>query len=99
MYIALGRVGSGPFYSGLPYHNKRLYFEVTGVKIIMSTESNISFCSPRPSSGRDPNTPVLVVSAKPLDCPPNHVLIKVERFGFSANNITYQALGEHPHFR
>ena len=65
----------------------------------MSTESNISFCSPRPSSGGDPNTPVLVVSPITLECPPNHVLIKVDRFGFSANNITYQALGEHPHFR
>jgi len=65
----------------------------------MSTEANFSLCSPRPSSGQDPNTPILVVSDKPLDCPPNHILIKVDRFGFSANNITYQALGEHPHFR
>jgi len=65
----------------------------------MSTEVNISLCSPRPSSGQDLNTTVLVISSKPLDCPINHVLIKVDRFGFSANNITYQALGEHPHFR
>ena len=65
----------------------------------MSTEVNISLCLPHPWSDQDPNTPVLIVSAKPLDCPPNHVLIKVDRFGFSANNITYQALGEHPHFR
>lgn len=66
----------------------------------MSTdETNISLCSPRPSSGQNPNIPVLVVSAKPLDCPSNHVLIKVDRFGFSANNVTYQALAEHPHFR
>ena len=65
----------------------------------MSTEVNISLCSPRTSSGQNPSTPILVVSAKPLGCPPNHVLIKIDRFGFSANNITYQALGEHPHFR
>ncbi|KAF8155594.1 hypothetical protein B0H34DRAFT_502730 [Crassisporium funariophilum] len=64
-----------------------------------STETNISLCSPRSSSGQDPNTPVIVVSPKPIFCPANHVLIKVDRFGFSANNITYQALGEHPHFR
>ncbi|KAG8790460.1 hypothetical protein FRC17_008909, partial [Serendipita sp. 399] len=31
--------------------------------------------------------------------PPNHVLLKVDRFGFSANNVTYGMLGEEPHFR
>lgn len=31
--------------------------------------------------------------------PPNHVLLKVDRFGFSANNVTYGLLGEDPHFR
>jgi len=62
-------------------------------------EDNITLASPRPSSGLDLNSPVLVTSAKPLYCPENHVIIKVDRFGFSANNVTYQALGEHPHFR
>lgn len=60
---------------------------------------NLTLCSPRPSTGLDPNNAVITRSAKPDYCPPNHVLIKVDRFGFSANNITYQSLGEHPHFR
>ncbi|KAF9555438.1 hypothetical protein CPC08DRAFT_642870 [Agrocybe pediades] len=66
---------------------------------MFDTEENVTFASPRLSSGLDPNKPVLVTSAKPIHCPANHVLIKVDRFGFSANNVTYQALGEHPHFR
>ena len=65
----------------------------------MTPEANITLSSPRPSSGQDPNAPIIAVSSKPVDCPPNHVLVKVDKFGFSANNITYQALGEHPHFR
>jgi hypothetical protein len=43
--------------------------------------------------------PVLVYTTIPTNIPLHHVLIKVDRFGFSANNITYQALGEAPHFR
>ncbi|KAF9467836.1 hypothetical protein BDZ94DRAFT_1376575 [Collybia nuda] len=62
-------------------------------------DANVTLCLPRVSSGQDPHKPVIISSPKPKDCPPNHVLIKVDRFGFSANNITYQALGEHPHFR
>ncbi|KAH7926170.1 hypothetical protein BV22DRAFT_1111900 [Leucogyrophana mollusca] len=63
---------------------------------------NVTLCHPRPSSGQCPNQAVVVRSpglflAK--DIPPNHVLIEVDRFGFSANNVTYQALGEAPHFR
>ncbi|KAH9478709.1 hypothetical protein JR316_0009169 [Psilocybe cubensis] len=60
---------------------------------------NITLSSPRLSSGQDPDNPSLVASHIPNDIPTNHVLIKVDRFGFSANNVTYQALGEHPHFR
>ncbi|KDR79940.1 hypothetical protein GALMADRAFT_116466 [Galerina marginata CBS 339.88] len=63
------------------------------------SDPNITLSSPRPSSGQDPHSPVIVVSQRPTECPQNHVLIKVDRFGFSANNVTYQALGEHPHFR
>ncbi len=37
--------------------------------------------------------------AKPAYIPDNHILLRVDRFGFSANNITYQALGEHPRYR
>ncbi|KAF8235026.1 hypothetical protein L208DRAFT_1393236 [Tricholoma matsutake] len=62
-------------------------------------DANLTLCVSRTSSGQDYPQPLLVTSPKPTDCPPNHVLIKVDRFGFSANNITYQALGEHPHFR
>ncbi|KAI0697031.1 hypothetical protein BC835DRAFT_1270944 [Cytidiella melzeri] len=59
---------------------------------------NISLCVARPSSGLNPHEPVLVSSPKP-QVPENHVLIEIDRFGFSANNVTYQALGETPHFR
>ncbi|KAJ7194225.1 hypothetical protein GGX14DRAFT_586804 [Mycena pura] len=61
---------------------------------------NVSLCFQRPSVPVSGGTTVIAVSSLPTqDLPPNHVLIKVERFGFSANNITYQALGEQPHFR
>ncbi|KAJ7506904.1 hypothetical protein B0H11DRAFT_2169905 [Mycena galericulata] len=60
--------------------------------------SNLSLCFPRPSL-KSSDAAVIASSAIPTDLPPNHVLIKVERFGFSANNVTYQALGEQPHFR
>ncbi|EGO03695.1 hypothetical protein SERLA73DRAFT_175287 [Serpula lacrymans var. lacrymans S7.3] len=64
-----------------------------------STDDNLTLCHPRPSSGQNPNQAIVVVSPTPSKLPPNHVLIKVDRFGFSANNVTYQALGEAPHFR
>lgn len=57
-------------------------------------DSNWTLCFPRGSS-----TPILVESPRPADVPAYHVLLKVDRFGFSANNITYQALGEHPSLR
>ena len=64
---------------------------------------NVTLCAPRKSVNQnDPNDAVLVTSVAPnavVDCPQNHVLIRVEKFGFSTNNITYQALGEHPNFR
>lgn len=62
-------------------------------------DTNVTLCLPRVSSGQDPHKPVLAYSPRPEEYPPNYVLVKVDRFGFSANNITYQALGEHPHFR
>lgn len=68
----------------------------------MSTVTNITLCSPRPSTTKqgDSSSPIAVKSSLDLDAIPNHhIVIKVARFGFSANNITYQALGEHPHFR
>lgn len=33
------------------------------------------------------------------DLQENQIVLRVETFGFSANNITYGLLGEHPHFR
>lgn len=60
---------------------------------------NLTLCVPRASSTEDPFNPVLVQTSTKLTIPENHVLIRVEKFGFSANNITYQALGEAPHFR
>ncbi|KDQ58503.1 hypothetical protein JAAARDRAFT_34316 [Jaapia argillacea MUCL 33604] len=63
------------------------------------TAENLTLCVPRPSSGQNPHVPVIVHSRTLKTLPENHVLIRVDRFGFSANNITYQALGEAPHFR
>lgn len=66
---------------------------------VMSLQ-NVSLCVPRASSGLDPTQPVIAVSPhSPHEIPPNHVVIRVDRFGFSANNVTYQALGEAPNFR
>ncbi|KII87808.1 hypothetical protein PLICRDRAFT_54851 [Plicaturopsis crispa FD-325 SS-3] len=64
-----------------------------------SLDDNLTLCNPRQSSGQDPNKAVLVRTPKPTHLPPNHVLIHVDRFGFSTNNITYQGLGEVPHFQ
>ncbi|KAF7312096.1 hypothetical protein MIND_00221900 [Mycena indigotica] len=60
---------------------------------------NLSFCVRRPSALDSTAEHAIVVSHPIQALPPNHVLLKVERFGFSANNITYEALGEHSHFR
>ncbi|THU84260.1 hypothetical protein K435DRAFT_971258 [Dendrothele bispora CBS 962.96] len=59
-----------------------------------STSQNLTLCFARGSS-----QPIIATSTKPTHIPENHILICVDRFGLSANNITYQALGEHPHFR
>ncbi|KAF5314712.1 hypothetical protein D9611_007027 [Ephemerocybe angulata] len=70
---------------------------------------NVTLCSPRPTASvnpqyqsrdSDPRKPVVIQTTLDITTiPANNVLIKVDKFGFSANNITYQALGEHPHFR
>lgn len=60
---------------------------------------NLTLCVPRASFKEDPHKPVLVRSQLSKKLEDNHVLIKVDKFGFSANNVTYQALGEAPHFR
>ena len=62
-------------------------------------DQNVTLCLPRPSSGGHTGSPTILTTPKPRELPQNHVLLRVDRFGFSANNITYQALGEHPHFR
>ncbi|KAJ7312985.1 hypothetical protein DFH08DRAFT_896371 [Mycena albidolilacea] len=65
-----------------------------------SSDTNFSLCFQRPSApevSRD--KAVIAAVAIPRHLPPNSILIKVDRFGFSANNITYQALGEQSHFR
>ncbi|KAJ7490727.1 hypothetical protein FB451DRAFT_1079496 [Mycena latifolia] len=66
-----------------------------------TTKTNLSLCFQRPSAHlKSRDKAVIAASSIPTtSLPPNHVLIKVDRFGFSANNITYQALGEQSHFR
>ena len=63
------------------------------------SELNMTLVLPRPSSGRNTRIPKVLRTPKPTEIPENHVLLRVDRFGFSANNVTYQSLGEHPHFR
>ncbi|KAI5120322.1 hypothetical protein M0805_000382 [Coniferiporia weirii] len=69
------------------------------------TARNLTLCVPRPSfvhaqgGSYDAREPVLVESDIPTTDKADHILICVDRFGFSMNNITYQALGEAPHFR
>ncbi|KAL0068332.1 hypothetical protein AAF712_004719 [Marasmius tenuissimus] len=57
-------------------------------------DDNWTLCFPRSSSNA-----MVVKSPKPSLVPAYHVLLKMDRFGFSANNVTYQALGEHPSLR
>jgi hypothetical protein len=73
--------------------------------------TNLTLCVPRRSSLIASAGPAehlahpTVVSSRVQDVGvggfivPNHVLLRVERFGFSANNVTYGLLGEEPHFR
>ncbi|KXN84064.1 hypothetical protein AN958_00514 [Leucoagaricus sp. SymC.cos] len=66
---------------------------------------NVTLCSPRPSAfessaNETPTSPCLVTTTiNSTILSSNHILIHIDYFGFSANNVTYQALGEHPHFR
>jgi hypothetical protein len=48
-------------------------------------DCNFTLCVPRPSSGQNPEKSIIVRSSKPNDIPPYHILINVDRFGFSAN--------------
>lgn len=54
---------------------------------------------PRPSSGQDPLNALLIDSSIPATLPTHHIVVRIDRFAFSSNNITYQALGEIAHFR
>lgn len=68
------------------------------------TVENVTLCSSRlagsSKSSAAPPAPIVVRSTLDVaKIAESHVLIEVDRFGFSANNVTYQALGEHPHFR
>ncbi|KAH7887012.1 hypothetical protein F5I97DRAFT_1094462 [Phlebopus sp. FC_14] len=65
----------------------------------MRPRENVTLCHPRHSSGKDTNQALLVRSRMPASLPPSYVVTMVDRFGFSANNIAYQALSEAPHFR
>ena len=57
----------------------------TACRRALYNDVNLTFCVPRSSSGQNPNQPVVVRTPKPKDLPSNHVLIKVDRFGFSTN--------------
>jgi len=64
------------------------------------TDHNLALAVPRFSGFSQPEvSSVLVSHQNPARLPPNHVLVRVDRFGFTANNVSYQVLGEVPHFR
>ncbi|KIK71508.1 hypothetical protein GYMLUDRAFT_66712 [Collybiopsis luxurians FD-317 M1] len=69
----------------------------------MDSNLNLTLCSPRPSVASSKSRPksVLVSSSVPSQgkLERGNIVLKVDKFGWSANNVTYQALGEHPHFR
>ncbi|KAK0203646.1 hypothetical protein DFS33DRAFT_1461240 [Desarmillaria ectypa] len=65
----------------------------------MVISTNITLCVPRPSFGQSSHVALVISRPKPANIPNNHVLLRVDRFGFSTNNATYQALREHPHYR
>ena len=70
------------------------------IPYLTMTDRNLTLAVPRISSNPEPGvSSVLVLHQNPAQLPPNHVLVRVDRFGFTANNVTYQALGEEPHFR
>ncbi|KAJ3969193.1 hypothetical protein EV361DRAFT_804297 [Lentinula raphanica] len=67
---------------------------------------NSTLCFPRPSFSSSlevssvARTSLLESSIPDAEQLQRHcILLKVDKFGWSANNVTYQALGEHPHFR
>lgn len=70
-----------------------------------SSFENVSLLIPRGHSVSPPKLrePLVVKTPVPLAgpnaLPPNHVLLKVDKFGFSSNNVTYGALGEVQHYR
>ncbi|KDQ16757.1 hypothetical protein BOTBODRAFT_106597 [Botryobasidium botryosum FD-172 SS1] len=59
---------------------------------------NVALVVPR--GGADKlSAPVIARWDVPAQLPPNHILLRVEKFGFSSNNVTYGALGESSHFK
>ncbi|KAJ3730109.1 hypothetical protein DFJ43DRAFT_1000283 [Lentinula guzmanii] len=65
---------------------------------------NSTLCFPRPSSQTSASSlPKSFLVRSPIpnfqELQKGYILLKVDKFGWSANNVTYQALGEHPHFR
>ncbi|KAF9069330.1 hypothetical protein BDP27DRAFT_1265111 [Rhodocollybia butyracea] len=61
--------------------------------------TNLTLCFPRSSSSSSSKSVLAVSSILTEQLQRNHIVVKVDRFGWSANNVTYQALGRHPHFR
>ncbi|KAF7975365.1 hypothetical protein HWV62_9689 [Athelia sp. TMB] len=61
----------------------------SNLRLTMATQENLTLCVPRASTGANPLEPVLVSSPKPslsgAGAPENHILIKVDRFGYSTN--------------
>ncbi|KAJ3859543.1 hypothetical protein EV359DRAFT_86282 [Lentinula novae-zelandiae] len=70
-----------------------------------TTTTNTTLCFPRnlsssaPSSSSSKSLIVSSVIPTSKELQKGSILLKIDKFGWSANNVTYQALGEHPHFR
>jgi hypothetical protein len=102
----LGTTQTPPSYNS-PFILERISFsELAGVMSGRTLLQNATLCVPRPSIAANSKTGlnltdsvVVRSTVDPGRLPESHVVIRVDRFGFSANNVSYQALGEHPHFR
>ncbi|KAJ3298148.1 hypothetical protein HK104_011141 [Borealophlyctis nickersoniae] len=66
-----------------------------------TTFENLSLLVKRNPNRAAPDLRNLLLGSStiPQNIPANHVLLRVDKFGFSANNVTYAALGEVPHYR
>jgi hypothetical protein len=62
-------------------------------------KENLTLCVRRDGLDNLRKPPLLVKSPLPQELPSDHILVKIDKFGFSANNVTYGVLGDNEYFR